>query len=176
MFVQGFCGSAAIPPVLNPAAVDINPLGAGHADAAPRAAKDVSDKAGRGRLAVDPRHGDDRDPPRFAGAEQRADNRLADRPRFSRRRLQVHPQAGGRIDLDDHAALRFQRAADVDCHDVHAGNVQPDHAGRFDRPRRDFRMDRVGHIGRGAAGALALALRRISTRASAAGIESGVNP
>ena len=38
------------------------------------------------------------------------DDRLAHRPGNADRRLQVHPQPGGGVDLDDHAALLVQRA------------------------------------------------------------------
>ena len=46
------------------------------------------------------------------GKEQ-FDDRLADRAGNADRRLQVHPQARGRVDLDDHAALLVQGPADV---------------------------------------------------------------
>ena len=70
-----------------------------------------------------------------------------------RRGLQVHPQARAGVDFDDHAPLFFQRTADVRGHDVDAGHVQADHRGRFDRAGGDFRMDPIGHVGGGAAGA-----------------------
>src|SRR5947209_2062691 len=107
---------------LNPSLIDIDSLGASHADAAPRAAEDVRDEPRGGRLPIHSRDGDDWNASRFAGGEERADDRFADRPRFADRWLQVHPQARGRIHFDDHSALSLQRATDIERDDIHAGH------------------------------------------------------
>ena len=85
--------------------------------------------------------------------EQAVDDRLAHRARLARGGLQVHPQPGAGVHFDDHARLALQRLGDVHRHDVHAGDVQADHPRGVDGPGGDFRMDLVGHVGGGAAGA-----------------------
>ena len=60
---------------------------------------------------------------------------------------------GRRVDLDDHAALLFQRPADVGGHDVHAGDVQADHRGGLDGAGGHLGMDPLGHVDGRAAGA-----------------------
>ena len=65
----------------------------------------------------------------------------------------MHAQARRRVDLDDPAALLFQRLVHGLADDIDAADIQPDHLRRFHRPRRHLRMDVVGHIGRRAAGA-----------------------
>ncbi len=65
----------------------------------------------------------------------------------------MHSQAGSGVDLDDHAPLFFQRASYVRGHDVDAGNIEADDQRRLDRAGRDLRMNAIGNVGRGAAGA-----------------------
>ena len=60
---------------------------------------------------------------------------------------------GDGVDLHDHAALLFQRGADIGRHDVDAGNVQADHLGRFHGAGRHLGMDPLGHVDGRAAGA-----------------------
>ena len=74
--------------------------------------------------------------------EQHVDDRLADRPRHAHRRLQVHAQPRGRVDLDDHAALLLQRPADVPGDDVDARDVEADHLAPLRRPGRPPRDGR----------------------------------
>ena len=86
--------------------------------------------------------------PFCALGEQRIDDGLADGARLAGGRLQVHPQTGAGVDLDDRAALLLQRPADVHGDDVHAGDVQADDAGRFDGAGGDVGMNAIGHVRR----------------------------
>ena len=73
-------------------------------------------------------------------------NRLADRAGRADCRLQVHQQAGARIDLDDGAALARQRFADVHCHHIDTGDVEADNARCQHGGMGHFGMDQVGAI------------------------------
>ncbi len=115
--------------------------------------RQVRDQARGCRLAVDAGDGDERDAAGLPVGEEQTDDGLADRPRLSGGRLQVHPQARPGVDLDDGAALLLQRPADVHGDDIDAGDVQADGAGRLDGARGRFRMNPIGYVGCGAAGA-----------------------
>ena len=131
----------------------MNPFGAGHPDRVAREFEHVSNQPGRGGLAVDPRDRDDGDASVLSRREEGVEDRLADRPGLAQGRLQVHPQAGAGVDLDDHAPLLFERARDVAGDDVHAGDVEPDHQRGLNGAGGDLGVDQVGDVGRGAAGA-----------------------
>ena len=138
---------------LNPPLIDIDPLGASHADAAARAAEDVRDKPRGGRLAVDSRDGDDRDAPVSPGAKSVptiASPTGRDLPTDGSKCIR---RPGAAFTSTITPALRFQRAADIEGDDIHAGHVKADDAGRLDRPCRHVGMHQLGDIGRRAAGA-----------------------
>ena len=139
--------------VVDAAAGDVDAVGAGHAHATAGAREHVGDQPRRRRLAVDAGDGDDRNAAVLSAGKQRFDDRFADRSRRAGRRLQVHPQPGLGVDFDDHAALVVERLADVVGDDVDAGDVEPDHPGRFDGLPRHVGMDPIGDVGRRAAGA-----------------------
>ena len=133
--------SAAVAGV-DPAVVEVNAVGAGHAHALARGPENVGDQAGRRRLAVRSRNGHDGNPPVLSVGEHRGDDGFADGAGLACRRLQVHSQSGGRIDFDDHPALLFERHADVAADDVDAGDVQTHDAGRIDGAGRQVGMHR----------------------------------
>ena len=83
---------------------------------------------------------------------------------LAERRLEVHAQAGRGIDLDDAAALLFERLEHAVADHIDAADVEADHLRRGDGARGEFRMDVVGDVGGGAAGADRLALLRRTTR------------
>ena len=58
----------------------------------------------------------------------------------------MHQQAGTGVDLDNRAALLVQRAGNILRHDIDAGNVQPDDAGRQRDDVIDFRVYGVGAV------------------------------
>ena len=123
-----------------PAGLNTLCVHAAHApDAATGALQDVRDEARGGGLTVHSGDGHDRNTPILAWSEERSDDRLADWPRLAGRRLQVHPQARGGVDFDDHTALRLERTADVDRDHIDPGNVEADDSCSVDGPR--------GHIG-----------------------------
>ena len=74
-----------------------------------------------------------------AGRVKQIHDGRADRLRLSVQRRDVHGERRTGVDLQDRAALRFQRFANILCDDVQAGDVQADDAGRqngFGRIRR----------------------------------------
>ena len=133
--------------------VDEDAVGARHAHFVAERPHDVSDEP-RGRcLAIHASHGHDRNVAALTFAKQAVDDRFAHRARLAGGRLQMHSQSGARVHLDDHAPLAFQRTRNVIDHHVDSSDVEPDHLGGLDRASGDLRMNQVGHVGRGAAGA-----------------------
>jgi len=104
-------------------------------------------------MATAASHGDDGNPSGLAGGEHQVDDRLADRPRLSLRRMQVHAKTGAGVDLNHGAALFFQRSADVLCQHVNSRYVESHHSRGFDRAGGDLRVDDVGNVSGSATGA-----------------------
>ena len=168
----GALRAAAIAAV-DAAIVDENPVRAGHAHALARAAEDMRDEARGGRLAVDAGDGDDGDAAIFAGGKQRVDDGLAHRTGNSHRRFQVHAEAGGGVDFDDHAPLLAQRPGDVLRHRRRC-RQRPGRRSWRRRRRRPPRPDDTRSVTSMAVPpVLRLALRRMSTIAPAGGVDIG---
>ena len=126
------------------ALVDDDAVGRGHPDLAAQAFEDVRHHPRRRRLAVGAGDRDDRDAGRGTGREQQVDDGLRDVLRLTDRRVRVHPEARGGVDLDDAAADLADRVGDVDGHEVDAGDVEADNAGRL---LGDLDVVRVGFEG-----------------------------
>ena len=122
--------------------LDVDAIGASHADASARLRDDVGNEPRGGCLAVNAGDGDDRNTAVVAGGEHRVDDRAADIARRAARWLDVHPQARCRVDFDDDGPLLFHWPRDIRCNDIDAGDVETDDAGRFDRAGRDFGVKR----------------------------------
>ena len=133
-------------------ALDVDAVGAGHADAVAVASEDAGDEANRGRLAVGTGDGDERDARVVAFLEHVADDRFADRAAFAERGLQVHAQAGRGVQFDDAAVLLFERTQDVAADDIDAGDVEADGPCRGNRLRGKLGMHVVGDVRRRTAG------------------------
>ena len=144
---------AAAIAAVDAAVIHENAVRAGHTHRLTSPAKHVGDEPRRGRLAVHAGHGDDGNPPGFAAREEDVGDRFAHRPRNADRRLQVHPQARGGVHLDDDSSLFAQRAGNVLCHHVDAGDVQPHDLGRIHGVGRHGRMHALGDVDGRAAGA-----------------------
>src|SRR5205823_4982120 len=73
--------------------------------------------------------------------------------RLALARVVVHADAGGGVDFDNPAApLRRDRLPNVGHDQVHAADVEADHARRPLAHAGDVRVDLVGHVAGGAAG------------------------
>ena len=134
--------------------VDVDAVGVGHADPQPVAGQQVGDQAHGGGLAVGAGDGDHRNAAVVAVGD--TSSSMIASPTgaaLAERRRQVHAQAGRGVDFDDAAALLFQRLQHAVAHHVDAADVEADHLRRLHRARGHFRMDVVGDVGGGAAGA-----------------------
>ena len=69
-----------------------------------------------------------------------------DRPRCPDGRMQMCEQTGTGIHLHDCSGLFLQGAADVLSDDVEPRDVEADHAGRLDRPRRHVPVHAIGDV------------------------------
>ena len=135
------------------AAADPYALGAGRAHGRAPGGRDVRQQSHHGRLAVRARDRGGGNPPGLPLGKHRVDDRTAHLARRAHGGLEVHPQAGGRVDLDHRPPLRLERLRDVGGHDVDAGHVEADDPRRLDGPRGHLRMHGIGHVFRRAAGA-----------------------
>ena len=129
-----------------------DPLGAGRADDGAADGGDVGEEPDDRRLAVGAGHRRNGDPTVVPRREERVDDRGPDIARLANGWLQMHPQAGAGVDLDEHPPLQLQWPGDVGRHAIDAGDVEADDPRRFDRPGSDLRVDRVGDILGGSAG------------------------
>ena len=66
----------------------------------------------------------------------------------------MHEQTGTGIHLDDGAALRQQRLADVFGHQINARDIKPHHARGQHHHGSHFRVNQIGHVYAHVAGAL----------------------
>ncbi|MCY1352233.1 hypothetical protein D9M69_385210 [compost metagenome] len=134
---------------LHQAAVQEQAVAAGQAGMLARQLQQARDQARHHGLAVGAGHADHRDAAAvvlLGLGEQVVDDGAANRTRRAFGRLDVHQQARTGVDLDDGAALFGQRARDVLGHQVHAGDVQSNHARGQRRLRGHARVDAVGHV------------------------------
>ena len=86
------------------------------------------------------------------GREQHVDDRLGDELRLADRRVGVHPEAGGGVDLADRAAGLADRLGDVGADEVDAGDVEADHPGRLLGDLDVLRVRLEGAVDRDATG------------------------
>ena len=134
-------------------ATDPNPLRAGVAHGGATGGGKMGDQPHDRGLAVRASDRSRRNPTVVARAEQGVDDSGTDIPRHAHRWLEVHPQPGGRVDLDHDAPLRLERLRDVLHHQVDARDIEADDPRRLDGPRRDVGMHDVGDVFRRAPGA-----------------------
>ena len=129
-----------------------DPLGAGRADGSAADRGDVGEKTDDRRLAIGAGHRRNGDPTVIPRREERVDDRGPDIARLANGRLQMHPQAGAGVDLNEHPPLQLQWPGDVGRHAIDAGDIEADDPRRLDRPGSDLRVDDVGDILGGSAG------------------------
>ena len=132
---------------------DVDTVGIRHADALAGDFQQVRGQAHGGGLAVGARDSDDRNAGVFALREHGRDNGFTDRAGLAEGWAQMHAQTWRGVDLDDSGALFLHGFVHCFRHQIDPGNIQPDHVGRSDHARGQFRMDLVGHIGGAATGA-----------------------
>src|SRR4051812_26404909 len=131
----------------------VDAVRAGHADAQAALLQEVRDAAGRRGLAVGAGDGNHRNARVIAGSEHGIHDGLAHGAALAAGRLDVHAQAGCRVHFDDCTAALLERLGHVGRHDVHACDIETDHAGCLDRALGNARMYRVGDVCGGAASA-----------------------
>ena len=149
-YVASALGTAAIAGI-NPLVLDIDAVGAGHADAQAVAAENVGDQAHSRCLAVGAGNRDQRNAGIVAVGEHRRNDRFADVAAFAVGGRQVHAQAGRGIEFDDAATLFFEWAQDIVADDVDPGDVEADHLCGSDGALCEVGMHVVGDVGGGAA-------------------------
>jgi hypothetical protein len=114
---------------------------------------DVRDHAGDGGLAVGAGDRGDRDPAGRTWRKEHVHDRPGDVARGALGGGDVHAKARGGVDLADPAADLAVGAGDVRGDEVDAGDVEADRAGGPDRHLAVVRVDDVGEVDGGAAGA-----------------------
>ena len=133
-------------------ALNVDAVGTGHADAPALLAENAGDQANRGGFSIGAGDSDQRNACVVALGEQAGNDGFTDSAALAEGGLQVHAQAGCGIDLDNAAALGFQRLQHVLADDVDPGNVQTDHLCGSNGARGEVGMDAVGDIGGRATG------------------------
>ena len=107
-------------------AVDVDAIGAGHADAHAIALENTADQAAGRRLAIGAGDGDDRNAGVVTIREHHADDGFANGAAFAERGVEVHAQARCSIHFNNAAALIFQRFEHGVADDIDAANVEAD--------------------------------------------------
>jgi hypothetical protein len=133
-------------------ALNIDAIGAGHADALAVAFENAADQAAGGGLAVGAGDGNDRNAGIVAIREHHVDDGFTDGTAFAERGCEVHAQAGCGIDFNDAAALIFERLEHGVADDIDAADVEADRLGGGHGAGGEFGVHVIGHIGSGAAG------------------------
>ena len=99
--------------------------------------------------------------------EEHVDDGPADAARMPLGGVGVHAEAGPGVDLDDPAAGLAHGAGDVGGDQVDPGHVEPDDHRRLPRDLGVVRVDLVGAVDRGAAGAHVAGLLQLDVLARA---------
>ena len=133
--------------------IEPDPVGGGQPHLEATAAEDMGHQAGGGGFAVGPRYGHYRDPAGPPGGKEVIHYLPRHIPALPLRRVKVHPEARGRIDLDDGAPCLLQRGGNVGRDQVHPRHIQAHRPGRPQGHQGIGGMKLVGDIDGRAPGA-----------------------
>ncbi|MNI28169.1 hypothetical protein D3C73_819350 [compost metagenome] len=133
--------------------VDVHTVGIGHADAVAGRAQQMGGQAHGGRLAVGAGDRHHRNAAVVAVGVHVGDDGFAHGAALAERGVQVHAQPRRRVHFHHAAMLVFQGEEHALGHDVHAADVQADHAGRGHGACRHLGVNFIGHVGGRPAGA-----------------------
>ncbi len=133
-------------------AVDIDAVRGGESDPVSRRLHDVRNHARGRRLAIGPRHRNDRHPRGLAPREQHVDNRPPDVARVALGGVSMHAEARPGVDLADRPTAGADTLGNVGRDEIDAGDVQPHHHCRLTGDLHVVRMNFVGTVDRRAAG------------------------